>query len=104
MRRGAHEKPHRTVIRSVRFAPEEWTRVVAKAAVARLSPSRCVRQAALGARFSGRVDDEAVRQLARVGNNLNQLAKLANAQQRVELSRRLGEVLEQVEQALGRFV
>jgi hypothetical protein len=95
---------HRTVIKSVRFRPGEWAEVEARAAEARLSPARYLRLAALGARFGGRVDSEAVRQLARVGNNLNQIARTANATGRVELSRRVAEVLDQVAAALGRFV
>ena len=57
-------RPHRTVIRSVRFTPDEWAEVLGKAGEARLSPARFLRLAALGVRLGGRVDAEAVRQLA----------------------------------------
>lgn len=98
-------RAHRTVVKSVRYTPEEWTRVERKAAEARLSPARFVREVALGGgRFHGRVVREAIHQLARVGNNLNQMTRLANALGRVDLSARLEAVLEEVEDGIRRLV
>ena len=71
----------KSVVRSVRFSPEEWARVEAWAADAQVSPSRYVREATLRRRPSEKprgVRAEAVRELNRVGGNLNQLVRLAH--------------------------
>jgi Mobilization protein NikA len=95
---------HRTVLKSVRFTPGEWEEVLGRAGEVGVSPARFLRLAALGVRLGGRADAEAVRQLARVGNNLNQIARTGNAIGRVELTRRVAEVLAEVEAAVGRLV
>jgi hypothetical protein len=69
--------PHRTVIRSARFTPEEWDAVQERAATAGLSPSRFLRSVALGSPLGRRVNAEAVLALNRVGVNLNNLIRLA---------------------------
>jgi hypothetical protein len=69
--------PHRTVIRSARFTPEEWETVQQRAATAGLSPSRFLRSVALGSPLGRRVNAEAVLALNRVGVNLNNLIRLA---------------------------
>ena len=68
---------HRTVIRSVRFTPEEWATVQERAATVGLSPSRYLRQVAMGTRLGRRVNAEAVLALNRAGVNLNNLIRLA---------------------------
>ena len=91
---------HRTLVKSVRFSPEEWETVRGRADEVALSPARYLREAALGKRLAPRANAQAVHQLARVGNNLNQLARAANTNRRVKLSHRLGQVLSQVEEAI----
>ena len=77
-----------------------------RAAACGLALSRYIREAALGhaphAKI-GKAEKEAAHQLARVGNNLNQLARHANASQRVRLSQRLEQVLKSVEDAVRRL-
>ena len=70
-------QPHRTVIRSARFTPEEWETVRERAAGVGLSPSRFLRSAALGSPLGRRANAEAVFALNRVGVNLNNLIRLA---------------------------
>lgn len=70
-------QPHRTVIRSARFTPEEWEAVRERAQTAGLSPSRFLRSVALGSPLGRRVNAEAVLALNRVGVNLNNLIRLA---------------------------
>lgn len=69
--------PHRTVIRSARFTPQEWEAVQERAATAGLSPSRFLRSVALGSPLGRRVNADAVHALNRVGVNLNNLIRLA---------------------------
>ena len=54
----------------MRFAPEEWEKIQARAAEVRLPPSTYVRQTALGYRLSGRINARAIAELGRIGNNL----------------------------------
>ena len=50
-----------------------------------------------------RIEQQAIHQLARIGNNLNQIAHVANASRRVELSERLARVLAEVMAAVRRL-
>lgn len=71
----------KSIVRSVRFTPEEWAQVEAWAAEASVSPSRYVREATLKRRPQAKprgVRAEAVRELNRVGVNLNQLVRLVH--------------------------
>ncbi len=71
----------RTLIRGVRFSPAEWATVEEQASLSGQPPTRYVREAALGAELRARpgaLDREAVYHLARLGNNLNQVAKALN--------------------------
>ena len=75
----------KSVVRSVRFSPEEWARVEGWAADAQVSPSRYVREAALRRRPQAKprgVRAEAVVELNRVGRSLNQLVRLAHQARR----------------------
>ena len=49
------------------------------------------------------LESRAIHQLARIGNNLNQLTRAANAQRHAELSRRLKQVLDEVVLAIRRL-
>lgn len=66
----------------VRFTPDEFAVVVARARTCGRAPARFIREAALGAIPRERrsaANAEVVRQLARIGNNLNQLATRAHS-------------------------
>lgn len=107
----APETPHRTVIKSVRWAAEEWELVQARAAELKVPPSSYVHDVVLGVnpvrrrrRPMAQVDAEAVHHLARIGNNLNQIAKALNqggATAPFNLSDVLAEVLDAAKR-LGR--
>jgi hypothetical protein len=70
----------RGIERSIRFHETEWERVVRLAEVVVLPPDRFVREAAVGYSIHSRADSEVIRQLARWGNNLNQLTRLAHSE------------------------
>ena len=67
---------------AARVTPEEHAAWQAKAAAAGASPSRLLRQAMARTRTwtaaAAEVERERTRQIARVGNNLNQIARWAN--------------------------
>ena len=89
-------KPHRTVIRSSRFTPEEWETVTERAALAGLSPSRFLRSVALGIPLGRRVNTEAVVALNRVGVNLNNLIRLASRTAQPFVVAEVSELLDQL--------
>lgn len=97
---------YRRKFMSFRVNDDEARRIEERAHDCALPRSRFLRDAALGVALRARphvLERDAIHQLARIGNNLNQLARHANATQRVELSRRLAEVLDEVKQAIGRL-
>ncbi len=73
---------HRTVMVAARVTPAEHAAWREKAAAAGVSPSALLREAMARTRTwtaSARsVERERTRQIARIGNNLNQLARWAN--------------------------
>jgi chromosomal replication initiation ATPase DnaA len=100
-------KPQRTVIRPARFTPAEWARVEDRARACGIGPSTYLREVALGVELevrAGALEREVVYHLARIGNNLNQLTRAANALRRVELSSRLELTLAELRAALRRVV
>ncbi|MGB5661593.1 MAG: plasmid mobilization relaxosome protein MobC [Thermoanaerobaculia bacterium] len=96
-------EPRFTLVKPVRFAPEEWQKIQARAAEVRLPPSTYVRETALGYRLSGRINLRAVAQLGRIGNNLNQLTRVANATGRIDETKRLKTVLNEITEAIRRL-
>jgi Mobilization protein NikA len=101
----ATTRPHRTLVRSTRFTPEEWARLEERARLCGLAPARYLREVALGVEPKVRaraIERELLYHLAPIGNNLNQLAHAANALRRVELSARLERTLSALELAFER--
>ena len=92
--------PHRTVIRSARFTPEEWETVQQRAATAGLSPSRFLRCFALGSPLGRRVNAEAVLALNRVGVNLNNLIRLATRTAQPFVASEVTDLLNQLRERL----
>lgn len=91
---------HRTVIRSARFTPEEWATVRERAAAIGLSPSRYLRQVALGTALGRRINAEAVLALNRAGVNLNNLVRVAIRSDQPLLAAEVAGVLEELRERL----
>ena len=73
---GEERRAHRI---GVSLNEAEREAIMAKAEAVGLRPAAYLRQAGLGARLSARVNDRAYHQLSRIGVNLNQVARVANA-------------------------
>jgi hypothetical protein len=89
-------RDRRTRAMLVRFTPTEFEAVRAHARACGLTMARYARETACGAVPRARrtaTTDEALRQLVRIGNNLNQLAHVANARDQLPIEARLDAVL-----------
>ncbi len=62
----------------MRFHDDEWQQLLERARACGVQRGRYVRESALGVVPRGLGDQQLLHQLARIGNNLNQLAKRAN--------------------------
>jgi hypothetical protein len=99
---GNAENPRRSVSSMVRFTPDEFALIAQRARDCGRAPARFIREAALGAVPRERrsaASAELLRQLGRIGNNLNQLAARAHSGAPLPgsaLETALGELLEAV--------
>ena len=67
--------------RKIRYRDSEWELIVARARECRKPPARYVREVSLGViprARRNRIEEGIIHQLGRIGNNLNQLARLAH--------------------------
>ena len=91
----------------VRVSPAERSDLEAKAEECDRPLSTYLREVGLGYRPRARphrAERHLAYHLGRIGNNLNQLARAANATRRVELSSRLDQVLRQLVEALEQLL
>jgi hypothetical protein len=81
-----HRRGTRTARVAIRFTPDEWEQVRTKAHHAGRSLARWLRELALGYTPKPKpsvANAEVIRHLARIGNNVNQLAHLANSRDKL---------------------
>jgi hypothetical protein len=100
----AAAQTYRTVIRSARFTPEEWATVQERAAAVGLSPSRFLRQVALGTPLGRRINQQAVVAFNRLGVNLNNLVRLALRSGQPLLAAEATDLLKQLRERLQSFL
>ena len=89
----------KTKIVSVRMSPEELRAVAQRAHDCGKCLSTYMRRVALGSiprARPRRIEQEAVYQLGKIGNNLNQLTRVANARGQIRQVQRLEQVLEEL--------
>ena len=97
----------RTEVLRVRLAPEEREVIRARAEQCRKPVSTFVREVALGSvprARPRRLEEKAVYHLGRIGNNLNQIARTANATGRLDEARQLDEALAELLDAIRRLI
>ena len=98
--------PNRTMSIRVRVSPGERRVIRERARECGKRASTFMREVALGSvprARPRRVEQQAIHQLARLGNNLNQISRVANASGRIEEAVRLREVLAEIEAAVRRL-
>ncbi len=96
----------RTAAKLIRFYPDELREIAECARRAGLTPARFIRETALGARpraQSHAATGPLLRELARIGRSLDQLARVAQASQNAALAAQMRAALERQE-ALVRHV
>ena len=104
-RSSLQRRERRTVKRVVSFSPEEYKAIVARAQACGRTPARFIREASLGAVPKERrnmMADEIVLQLGRIGNNINQLAREANAASHFPAEAKLDAALAELHAAILR--
>lgn len=105
-REARHPASKRTELLRVRLSAEERRTIRARAEECGKPTSTFVRELALGSvprARPGRVEEKLIYHLGRIGNNLNQLARRANATGRLPERRSLDTVLEELLGALRRI-
>lgn len=91
--------PFKTEVVSVRMSPEELRDVAKRAQDTGKCLSTYMRIVALGSiprARPRRIEQEAVYQLGKIGNNLNQLTRVANSTGRLGESHRIQEILDEL--------
>lgn len=100
---GMSDATQKRTPRKIRYLESEWDLIVARARECRKPPARYVREVSLGVvprARRNRFEDRIIVELGRIGNNVNQLARLAHSTGRLptrdELRTTLEEILELV--------
>jgi len=100
------QKPFKTEVISVRMSPEERRAAAERADLCGQCLSTYMRKVALGSiprARPRRIEQKAVYQLGRIGNNLNQLTRVANRTGQVDTTHRLGQVLAEIIEAIRKL-
>ena len=85
--------------RKIRYRESEWDLIVARARECRKPPAAYVREASLGVIPKARryhMEDRIIVGLGRIGNNLNQLARIAHATGHLPTRDKLHSALEEI--------
>jgi hypothetical protein len=93
------DSPPRTIGKLIRFRPDEIATIAERARACGAPVARYIREVALGVTPRARrtqANTELIHHLARIGNNLNQLAHAANNERQVDEGTRLRAVLDEV--------
>ena len=85
--------------RKIRYRDSEWDLIVARARECRKPPARYVREVSLGViprARRNRIEEGIIHQLGRIGNNLNQIARLTHAAGHLPPADQLRSTLEEI--------
>ena len=93
-------------VRKIRYRDSEWELIVARARECRKPPARYVREVSLGVvprARRNRIEDRIIVHLGQIGNNLNQLARVAHSTSQIQAEDQLRSTLDEVLAAIRRI-
>lgn len=84
---GKYDKKYE--VKTIKFTPEEWNKIKIASSAIGIAPATFIKSCALGYRSKliprpSKSDMETVKQLRKMGNNLNQIAKTCNQTKEVD--------------------
>jgi hypothetical protein len=90
----------RTITKSIRFSLAEYEQVISELEKTNLSFSSFTRNLLLKKKINSKLDDLLIKEINRIGNNLNQIARAVNKQERINV---LSELVK-IEQSIKELV
>ena len=90
----------RTITKSIRFSLTEYEQVISELEKTNLSFSSFTRNLLLKKKINSKTDDKLILEINRIGNNLNQIARAVNKQERINV---LSELVK-IEQSIKELV
>lgn len=90
----------RTITKSIRFSLAEYEQVISELEKTNLSFSSFTRNLLLKKKINSKTDDKLILEINRIGNNLNQIARAVNKQERINV---LSELVK-IEQSIKELV
>jgi len=102
----AEQKPFKREVVSVRMSPDERRAVAERADLCGQCLSTYMRKVALGSiprARPRRIEQKTVYQLGRIGNNLNQLTRVANRTGQLDTAYRLRQLLAEITEAIRKL-
>ena len=90
----------RTITKSLRFSLAEYEQVISELEKTNLSFSSFTRNLLLKKKINSKLDDLLIKEINRIGNNLNQIARAVNKQERINV---LSELVK-IEQSIKELV
>jgi len=97
-------RDRRTKRYGLRLSPREYEEIQDRAERAGLSVAEYLRRKALGRKIKTKVEEEAIRQVQKVGTNLNQIARWANEQRNKAVKSAAEDVIEDVKQVMRQLL
>jgi len=97
-------RDRRTKRYGLRLSPKEYEEIQDRAERAGLSVAEYLRRKALGKKVKTKVEEEAIRQIRRVGTNLNQVARWANQGKDEAVRSAAEDVIEDVKTAMKQLL
>lgn len=90
----------RTITKSIRFSPAEYEKIITELEKSNLSFSAFTRNLLLKKKINSKTDDKLLIEINRIGNNLNQIARAVNKEERINV---LSELVK-IEQSIKELV
>ena len=91
----------RTITKSLRFSLAEYESINAELEKTNLSFSSFTRNLLLKKKINSKTDDKLILEINRIGNNLNQIARAVNKQERINVLSELVNIEESIKELVN---